>query len=150
MWGGSLLRRLLRFAAHLAKRVTSGLPPIRPEPAIYLQSVWVSASACSQQLNDDTCPESRLFGQVTTARFSLLKPRITFSNLVWLETERPNRQRLSGGFAVFGRAFTRSEVLLRVKAHRQGRTLEDGLHGCIYRDACSGNVSLEVSYRSLI
>jgi hypothetical protein len=115
MWGGSLLRRLLRFAAHLAKRVTSGLPPIRPEPAIYLQSVWVSASACSQQLNDDTCPESRLFGQVTTARFSLLKPRITFSNLVWLETERPNRQRLSGRFAVFGRglhperSFTSSE-----------------------------------------
>jgi hypothetical protein len=42
------------------------------------------------------------------------KPRMTFSNLAWLET------------------------------------LEDGLHGCIYRDACSGNVSLEVSYRSLI
>jgi hypothetical protein len=26
MWGGSLLRRLLRFAVLLAKRVTSGLP----------------------------------------------------------------------------------------------------------------------------
>src|ERR1700733_15635743 len=31
MWGGSLLRRVLQFAVHLAKRVTSGLPTNRAQ-----------------------------------------------------------------------------------------------------------------------
>ena len=49
---------------------------------------------------------------------------MTFSSLVWLETERPNRQqRLSGRFAVFLTGpFTRSEVFAsRVKVPSAGQ-----------------------------
>jgi hypothetical protein len=72
-------------------RVTEGLPSNGPEPAIYLQPVWISASACSRRLRSEVA-EARTFRRFdfsadTIHTMAKVINRITLLKIGWSQIE---------------------------------------------------------------